>query len=138
LKARRISVEGVRMEQIIINQSVCYYSSPEYQKTFWGKYVYIYESKGNAVLTNLCIRYRSKKYNFNIPISSIVDMKIGRFGRASKPIKLNYLEITHRILDGVGIVLLIPTESGFTPVWNTNKIVKYWYNTIQHIRRYNY
>jgi hypothetical protein len=126
------------MEQVIINQPVCYYSSPEYQNTFWGKYVYIYESKGNAVLTNLFIRYRSKKYNFDIPISSIVDMRIGSFGRASKPIELNYLEITHKIFDGVTKVLLIPTESALTAVWNTNKIIRFWYDTIQNLRRHNY
>lgn len=123
-------------EHQILYQKVCYYSSPEYQKTFKGKYFYIYESKGYAIITNKTIIYRSFKFNFDIPISSIVDIKIDRFRRSQKPIKLQYIEITYQIPPNI-TVLLVPTESSLSTVWNTNKIVQYWYNLIQHLRWQN-
>ncbi|MCK5561238.1 MAG: hypothetical protein KAJ51_11610 [Thermoplasmata archaeon] len=123
-------------EHQILYQKVCYYSSPEYQKTFKGKYLYIYESKGYAIITNKTIIYRSNKFNFDIPISSIVDIKINRFRKFQKPIELQYVEITYQAPHNV-TVLLVPTESSVSTVWNTNKIVQYWYNLIQHLRYQN-
>lgn len=122
------------MEQQILFQKVCYHSSPEYQNTFFGKYFYIYQSKGKVTLTNLYLRYRSKKFNFDIRIESILDMRIGRFKWYQKPIELDYLEITFMDEMGFRTVLLVPTESALMFVWNTNKIIKNWYKAIQYLR----
>ena len=85
-------------------------------------------------MSNGVVHYRSKKINFDIPITAITDMKIGRFSRLQKPITLNYLEISYNISEERKTVLLVPTKSWSTSVWKTNEIIKYWLSTIQSIK----
>jgi hypothetical protein len=65
----------------------------------------------------------------------IADIKIGRFKKSQKPVTLNYLKITYDSPTGPISAIIVPTNSAFTFVWNTNKIIKMWYDIICDIKR---
>lgn len=119
---------------VVYDNRMCYYSSPQYQASWRSKMVYLYESKGNVQLTNRYIHYRSKKINFDIFIPWIIDLGIGSFSRVVKPVRLNHLRVTYSTPTGPITALLVPTDSAFTPVWETNKIIERWYNIINDLR----
>lgn len=120
---------------MLLDQRMCYYSNPEHQRTFWGKYFYIYQCKGYATLTDEFIHYRSKKINFDIRIPLITNIKICRFKRVQKPVTLNYLKITYDTPTGSISAIMVPTNSALTFVWNTNRIIRMWYNIICDIKK---
>jgi hypothetical protein len=64
-----------------------------------------------------------------------VDIAIGWFQRSQKPIILNNLHIKYNTPTGPIRVILVPTNSAFTFIWNTNKIIRMWYDIICDIRR---
>lgn len=128
---------GNKRDIMLLDQRMCYFSSPEHQRTFKGKYFYIYQSKGFATLTNEFIHYRSKKINFDIRIPLITNIKIGRFKKVQKPIKLNYLKITYETPTGPITAIIVPTNSALSFVWNTNKIIRMWYDIICDIKKSN-
>lgn len=125
--------KGTNMEKQIIFQPVCYFTTPEYLNTFWGKRYFIY-SKGSSQLTNTHIRFRSKKIDFDIPMNSITDMSIGTFERTKGIFHLNYLAIIVSTKSGPKTILLVPAQTRFTPSWAINRTIEQWFNTISNIK----
>lgn len=117
------------MEQLIINQPVCFFSTPEYLKTVWGGYKLSY-CMGSAQLTKSRIIYRSKEINFDLPLNYIMDMSIGTFERTKGAVHLDYLALTFKTKSGVRTILLMPAKSRFSQTWTINRLCRNWYNTI--------
>ncbi len=116
-------------EMTIIDQPACFFSTPEYVKTFWGGYKLSY-CLGSAQLTNNRIIYRSKEVNFELPLNYITDMSIGTFERTKDSFHLNYLALTYKTQTGVGTILLMPAKSRFSQTWTINRHCKDWFESI--------
>jgi hypothetical protein len=133
-----MSKKGAMGEKPILIQRLCYYTSLEHLTSKEAKHGNIYEHKGKAVVTDSNIYYRSDDVNFDIPITSIVEMRIGTFYRYKDSTQLNYLALTFAVSGDQKTVLFVPTESTLTPQWKTNKIIENWYNTITQLKARTY
>jgi hypothetical protein len=108
-------------------KSFCYYTTPEYRRTFWGKYIYIYQSSGNLELDNTLLQYTSKRINLTLSKTDIKGIGIGRISKWAKPLRLEYLIIRTNSTE----LNFVPTNSALTPVWVTNGIVAKWHNELK-------
>ncbi len=130
--------KGSLREKPILIQKLCYYTSLDHLTSKQAKHGNIYEHKGKAVVSDSNIYYRSDEVNFDIPITSIMEMSIGTFYRYDESSRLNYLAITYAVLGDQNTVLMVPTDSALTPLWKTNKIIENWYNTITQLKARTY
>jgi hypothetical protein len=114
------------MSENIRIQECCYLSTPEHVRSFIGRFIYIYTAKGKLHLTSESIIFTSPKTSLNIPISLIKDINTGNYSRFAKPLRLDYIAIKYESEEGSKAILLTPTQSWATPVWQTNKLVASW------------
>ena len=108
-------------------KSFCYFMTPEYRRTFWGKFIYIYQSSGTLELGNTSLQYTSKRNNITLSKTDIKGIGIGRISKFAKPLKLEYLIIQTATME----INFVPTNSALTPVWVTNGIIGKWHNEIK-------
>jgi hypothetical protein len=130
--------QGVARETPILIQRLCFYTSLDYLISKQAKHGKVYEHMGKAVVTDSHIYYRSDDVKFDIPITSIVEIRIGTFYRYHESAQLNYLALTYAVSGDQKTVLFVPTESTLTPQWKTNKIIENWYNTITQLKTRTY
>ncbi len=114
-------------------QKCCYLSTPEHIRSFIGRVLYIYTAKGELQLTAKSLIFTSKKTSIEIPVDSITTINSGSYSRFAKPIRLDYIAVTYSHEGKVKTILLTPTQSWATPVWNTNKQVASWIETLNKI-----
>ncbi|MGA1821505.1 MAG: hypothetical protein ACMUIG_03145 [Thermoplasmatota archaeon] len=127
---------STRKKDIINESRVCYYTTPKSQRSFIRSTFYIYDCKGSIKLHKRFIEFDSDRYHIEIPLRDIVRMGIGRFSRFQKPVTLNFLMIEYRTpMKRINTIYITPTISAVTFVWNTNKIVKAWFNDILKLNR---
>ena len=110
---------------------ICYLSSPKHVRSFWGRFVYIYEDKGTIQLNAQELVFFSPKGSIQIPLRSIRDLRMGHYPRTAKPIRLDYISITCEEAGYLQTRLFTPGWSGFVPVWKTNPLVADWFDAIQ-------
>ena len=125
------------MEKQIINQNVCYFTTPEYLNTFWGRRNLFY-CMGSVQLTNTHIRFRSNKIDFDIPMTSIMDVSIGTFEKTQGIFHLNYLAITVSTKSGPKTILLVPAISRYKLPGKINRNIEHWFNTLCNIKGRKY
>ncbi len=113
-------------------ESSCYYSSPQYQASFWGQFVYIYEGRGILHVNSQGLRLVQKFQTLNIPFKDIKSVGLRPFSRWSKPAGLTYLVIKYATeWDEASEIHLIPFTSPLSPTWTTSLIAKSWYETLR-------
>jgi serine/threonine protein kinase len=115
--------------------SLCYVSTPEYMRTFWGRFIYIYQGNGELRLNDRTLSFTSGWQSVTIPLASICSLALGEYSLVAKPIPLNFLEVTFDERGVPRTLLFTPTRSGFLPVWETNKIVAEWSSALQEAVR---
>ena len=118
------------MTEAIRTQQCCYLSTPKHIRSFMGRFIYIYTAKGNLRLTSESLIFTSTKTTFDIPIDSMTDIGSGHYSRIAKPIRLNYIAVTHSHTGKEETVLLTPTQSWVTLPWKTNKMVESWLESL--------
>jgi hypothetical protein len=114
-------------------------STPEHVRSFVGRFIYIYTSKGELKLSPQTLTYSSRATTLDIPLSAISTVQIGHYSRWAKPFRLDYIAITFRDGHSQKSVLLTPTSSPGWCVacWETNKIVASWAEDLKEaIRRH--
>ena len=120
------------MAETIRTQKCCYLSTPKHIRSFIGRFIYIYTAKGNLRLTSKSLIFTSTKTSFDIPLDSITDISSGHYFRTAKPIRLDYIAVTHSHAGREETVLLTPTKSWATPVWKTNELVASWIESLNN------
>jgi serine/threonine protein kinase len=110
---------------------ICYVSSPKHVRSFWGRFIYIYEGKGTIQLTAQELIFSSPEETIRIPLRSIRNLRMGHYPRTAKPIRLDYISITYEEAGNLQTRLFTPGWSGFVPVWKTNPLVAEWFDAIQ-------
>ena len=119
------------MAEAIHTHECCYLSTPKHIRSFIGRFIYIYTAKGDLRLTSESLIFTSKKTSFEIPLDSITDISSGHYSRIAKPIRLDYIAVTYGQWGKDETVLLTPTQSWATPVWQTNKSVASWMKSLK-------
>jgi hypothetical protein len=122
-------------EVVPSKRSACYLTTPEHTRTFVGQYIYIYTDKGELELTDSALHFVSKGgLRMDIPLSSIIEVRIDHYSRWAKPIRLDYIAVRYRHDGTERTVFLTPTVWWMTPVWETNKLVADWLASIEAAR----
>ncbi|MGC1379066.1 MAG: hypothetical protein WA821_22750 [Anaerolineales bacterium] len=109
-----------------ILKDTCYYLTPEYAKSFWGKYVWLYQKKGTLLLTRNSLAFRNKSFSIDIPLKAISSIETKTFSQLAKPIKLAQIIVNYVENEKESTIHLVPLKSPFKPVWDTNKVITGW------------
>ena len=73
-------------EPALKSQELCYLSTPEHNRSFVGKFIYIYTDKGTLTLTKSALQFeKSSGLVMVIPLASIGNIEIGEYSRWAKP-----------------------------------------------------
>jgi hypothetical protein len=111
-------------------QRRCFFVSPEYAASFWGRYIYIYEGKGSLRLTTNSLRLEAYPGALEIPFHAIKSIGLERFSSWAKPFGLSRLTVSY-LKDGEPeTIYLVPYESVMDPTWETSKLVASWLETL--------
>jgi serine/threonine protein kinase len=114
-----------------LRSCICYVSSPEHLRSFYGSCIYIYEGKGTLHLNAEELAFSGPKSSIHIPLCSIRDLHIGHYSRLAKPLRLDYISVTYEEAGNSRTRLFTPSWSGLTPTPITNRLVADWFNAIQ-------
>jgi len=117
----------------IILQDTCYYLTQEYAKSFWGKYVWLYQRKGRLSLTRNSLIFSKKSFSIDIPFDAISSIETQTFSRISKPFGLASIAINYKDSEKESVIQLVPAKSGFKPTWETNKLIASWVERIEQV-----
>ena len=115
----------------IRHQAKCYHASADYCRSFWGRYIYIYQGSGSLTLTSQMLSFHGRSLDFDLPLEAIRGIGLSEFSRMSKPFGLLALILRYEIGGKEFITHLVPYESNFAPTWETSKIVSSWYDTLR-------
>ena len=122
--------KGEIMAETIRAQECCYLSTPKHIRSFKGRFIYIYTAKGNLRLTSKSLIFTSTKTSFDIHLESITGISKGHYSRFAKPIRLDYIAVTHSCAGREETILLTPAQSWTPLVWKTNKLVASWVESL--------
>ena len=78
------------------HEQKCFYASPEYSASFWGKNIWLYQGKGTLRLTAHSLRLDTGPGSLEIPFHQIKSIGLGRFSVWAKPGGLDYLTVARR------------------------------------------
>jgi hypothetical protein len=122
----------VMQDQILI-EDTCYYLTPEYAETWWGRYIWLYQGKGRLQLTRESIRLDGGKLLLDIPFDSIIKIDTGEFSRAAKYFRLAFIRLHYSKNGTENTILLVPAKSPFAPTWKTNQVIATWLEAMRQI-----
>ncbi len=114
----------------IRSQRKCYFASVEYSRSFWGKYIFLFEGSGSLRLTEDSLNLEDCAQAVEIPFKAIKSITIGRFSSWSKPTGLNYLALSYFDEEYPKQINLIPYESALDSTLVTNEIITSWQETL--------
>lgn len=107
-------------------EDACYYLTPGYADTWWGRYIWIYEGKGRLSLTRESIRFDGRKLRLDIPFHAVAGIDTGEFSRVAKAFRLAYIRLQYFQQGSESTILLVPAKSPFAPTWKTNRVIATW------------
>ena len=113
-----------------------YYSDPEHNRSFVGRWLYIYRGTGGVTITDEFFEFKSESRHYKLTRDQIIDLKLGEFPRTAKPIKLNFIhmELRNGQNESEAIYLVPQYEAripALVPVWKTNRLVSSWLQMLQ-------
>jgi serine/threonine protein kinase len=111
--------------------SMCYITTPEHLRTFTGRFLKIYQGKGQLSLDRDTLRFTSGWQVVTIPLASIQSLAQGHYPTTAKPEPLAYMELTFHEHGALRTLLLTPAEKAAKPARDTNRVVKEWLGVIK-------
>jgi len=106
--------------------SMCYITTPEHLRTFTGRFLKIYQGKGQLSLDRDTLRFTSGWQVVTIPLARIQTLAQGHYPTTAKPEPLDYIELTFHEHGALRTLLLTPAEKAAKPARDTNRVVKEW------------
>lgn len=108
-----------------------YYSDPEHNRSFVGRWVWIYRGRGCLELTRGKLRFSSRTLDLELVPKQVRSISLGTFARTAKPIALRFLDLEFVTPAGEAKhVYLVPLVDGrsawLTTVWRLNKVASAW------------
>jgi hypothetical protein len=112
-----------------------YYSDPEHNGSFLGRWIWIYRGKGYLELTSGKLRFSSRSLNLELNPQQVRSVTLGTFARTAKPIPLHFVDLGFGTPAGktrhVYIVPLVDHRSVWLiSVWRLNKVVSAWFTAL--------
>lgn len=114
-------------------QRKCYYASPEYSASFWGKFIYLYQGHGGLRLTTDSLCLEACTQAVEIPFHAIKSIGIGRFSTWAKPFGLSYLTVSYSRDGEPRMIHLVPCRSVLDLTWVTSDLVASWHETLGNV-----
>jgi serine/threonine protein kinase len=111
--------------------SFCYVSTPAYLRSFRGRFINIYEGKGELRLQNGTLVFHSGWQSVSIPLASIRALARGDYPASAKPVPVSYLGVTYAEHGHERSLLFTPATSSLCPPWQTNQFVTEWTADLQ-------
>ncbi len=111
----------------------CYYLTPEYADTFWGKYIWLYQGKGELSLSSNSLNFIGNTYSVGIPLKNITSIETKTFSRFAKPFGLAIIVIKYFDNEKENTIQFIPMKSPFKPTWETNKLIANWVEKFEQV-----
>ncbi|TWU02494.1 protein kinase domain-containing protein [Stieleria varia] len=103
----------------------CVFSSPDHQRSFFGRHVWPFLERGKVRLNNDSIEWTfNSGLHQKIPLLCIEEVSIGHYSRLTHPARMDFLSIRYRDGDTVRTQLLTPLSSILTPVTTANAAVR--------------
>ena len=121
------------MTTVTRSQPRCYYSTPEYSGSFWGKFIWIYKGGGSLHLTADALTLEGRSARVEIPLAAIKSVGIEPFSPWAKPFGLSRLVVQYRDGEEDRTILLVPFESNLAPTWVTSRLVESWLRTLGEV-----
>lgn len=107
-------------------QSLSYISTPEYLRTFRGRFLSIYQGKGELRLDSESLSFRRGWQAVTIPLSSISVLAQGTFPTTAKPLPLHYIAVTFEEHGLSRTLLFTPVRTEVMSPTEANKIGAEW------------
>lgn len=112
-----------------------YYSDPEHNRSFVGRWIWIYRGKGSLELTKDKLRFTSRAFELDLIPKHVQSVSLGTFARTAKPIPLRFLDLGFVTPTGeakhVYIVPLVGQKSVWlTSVWKLNANANEWFKAL--------
>jgi hypothetical protein len=113
-----------------------YYSDPEHNRSFIGRWVWIYRGKGCLELTGGKLHFTCQAFDLDLAQRQVQSISLGTFARTAKPISLRFLDLGFVTVAGEArhlyiVPLLARRWAWLTPVWKTNKVVTEWLEVLK-------
>jgi hypothetical protein len=109
----------------------CYISTPEYLRTFKGRWLKICQGKGELRLDSDVLSFQSGWQIVTIPLSSIRTLAQGHYPLTAKPLPLNFIGVTFDQRGTTRTLLFTPFEREMVSVLKTNKVVGQWFSALR-------
>jgi len=114
-----------------LRTSLCYVTTPEYLKSFRGRWLYLYQGNGQLRLETNALRFLGGPLKAAIPLASLRAVTLGEYWLTAKPVPLFYLGITYLDAGGSRTLFFTPTHDARLPVRETNQVVEEWAAAVQ-------
>jgi hypothetical protein len=116
--------------------SLCYLSTPEYLRSFRGRFISCAQGKGELRLDRETLSFRSSWPAVTIPLSSISKLGIGDYPLSAKPLPVHYIALTYTENGASRTLLFSPVRNWVISIpWEANKAVAEWVSVLQHAIR---
>ena len=109
----------------------CFMSTPEYLRTFTGRWLWIYTGKGELRLDAENLSFVSGLNVIVIPLAEVIELNLGHYPRTAKPARLDYIAVTFAEAGHRRTLYFTPTSSAWLPVWETNRYVAECFRAIR-------
>lgn len=120
--------------ETIREQKICWICTPEYHRSFKGRFIWIFTGKGSLRLTAESLSLAGAKTSFEIPLDSITQVACGAYSRWSTVLLLNHMAITHRRGGVEETIWFTPLGYLLMPKWEVNKLVVSWIESVNAAR----
>ncbi len=106
--------------------TLCYISTPDYLRTFKGRFFNIYQGKGELSLSTDMLSFKSGWQAVTIPLSAITTLARGTFPTSAKPLPLHYIAVTFEEHGVSRTLLFTPVRTEVMSPSEANKIGAQW------------
>jgi hypothetical protein len=98
-------------------------TSPEYLRTFRGKYLSPFQALGTLALAGDELLFRATGWALDLPLWRIASIGLRRFPWRVQPFGLRYIEMDYTTGEGEQTLWLTRTYFRTLPAWHTNRVV---------------
>jgi serine/threonine protein kinase/Flp pilus assembly protein TadD len=110
--------------------SLCYISTPEYLRSFRGRFLWIYQGKGELRLDSQSLSFHSDWPAVVIPLSAIRKIAQGDYPYSAKPAPIHFIEVTFTERGVERTLLFTPVLREVAFPQEANKVVAEWLSAL--------